>query len=157
MELTLIRQQDGALAPYGQDSIDKAKKIRIGRIVVATLRQPRNPDFHRRFFALLQVGFDAWTETAEPLEYKGQPVTPTMERFRKDITILSGYFEPVYSIKGELRLEAKSISFSSMSQEEFEALYSQVINTILSRVLTARGYTEQSLREYVERVLGFDR
>ena len=77
------------------------------------------------------------------------------ERFRKDIAILAGFFDSTVNLKGEVRLEAKSISFAQMDEIEFEALYNQTINVILQSVLTT--YTRDDLDAVVEQLLRFDR
>lgn len=56
-------------------------------------------------------------------------------------------------MRGDVRLIAKSISFGSMGQDEFTALYDAVANVILSRVL--RTYTREDLDTVVEKILGF--
>ncbi|MCV5935101.1 DUF1367 family protein, partial [Escherichia coli] len=38
-------------------------KIKLGSVLVAEFRQVRNPAFHRRFFALLNLGFEYWEPT----------------------------------------------------------------------------------------------
>jgi hypothetical protein len=117
----------------------------------ADLTRPRNMSYHRRFFALLKVAFDAWEQPA--VEHKGQLIEKNFERFRKDLTILCGHYETVVNIKGELRLEAKSISFASMDQQAFEKLYSTAIDAILKHILT--NYTAEDLNEQVEKILEF--
>lgn len=54
-----------------------------------------------------------------------------------------------------MRLEAKSISFANMSEEEFEALYSETINVILAKILGGTRMTEEQLRNHVDNVLAY--
>ena len=68
---------------------------------------------------------------------------------------MAGFFTPVWNAKGELRVEAESMAWSSMTEERFEQLYSATINVILSKILPDRGLTEQGLREWAGRVLEF--
>ena len=75
-------------------------------------------------------------------------VQKNAERFRKDITILAGYHEMTYRLNGDVRVEAKSISFGSMQEDEFEKLYSACIDVIINKVCTQ--YTEYELRKQVE-------
>ena len=115
------------------------------------LRTPGTYKFHRKFFALLDVAFDAWEPS--PVEYKGQVIEKNRQRFRKDLIILAGFGEPIFNIKGEVRYEAKSISFAKMNSEDFESLYSKVIDVILRRILT--NYTRDDLDQIVQKVLNF--
>lgn len=153
----MTKTLDGRLAPLNEQEADELKKIKVGHIVECKIIRKRNPEFHRRFFALLQVGFDVWSESAPRVEHHGQQVLPNFERFREEVTVLAGYYEPVFNLKGELRLQPRSISFAHMDQDDFEGLFSQVINVLLRNVLSAGRWTEESLREHVERVLAFDR
>jgi hypothetical protein len=150
----LIRSEVGLL-PADNDTREWFAKLRIGASVLAKVVQPRNPAFHRKFFALLQYGFEHWAETQQPQEYKGEAVQPNFERFRKDITILAGYGRPVVNIRGDVRMEADSISFGSMSAETFEKLYSAVIDVLLTRVFKGPQWTERELRDVVDGLVEF--
>ncbi|AGK09507.1 hypothetical protein STU288_09495 [Salmonella enterica subsp. enterica serovar Typhimurium str. U288] len=48
---------------YAGDQRNSAVKIKLGAVLVAEFRQVRNPAFHRRFFALLNLGFEYWEPT----------------------------------------------------------------------------------------------
>lgn len=98
---------------------------------------PRNPRFHRKFFALLKVGFDAWDFNDSHKMHDGKPITKNFEAFREDVLILAGFYEQTFDIHGNMKLKAKSISFSAMDDHEFEAVYSAVADVLLAHVLTA--------------------
>lgn len=151
MELTVIKLPTGALIPADGESADALTKVKSGKILRLKGSQPRNYKFHKRFFALLQVGFDAWEPPEQ--EYRGLPVQKCLDRFRKDLIVAAGYFDPVVNLKGEVRAEARSMSFGSMDQEEFEALYSAVCDVLLQRVM--RNYTRDDLDQVVDQIIGF--
>jgi hypothetical protein len=146
-----IRKLHHSFVPVDQGQLDVMEELAPNSEFKAVLTQPRSLPFHRRFFALLDVAFDAWEP--EPQFYKGVQIEKNRERFRKDIVIMAGYFTPVVNVKSEVRLEAKSISFAKMDQAEFEALYSRVIDIVLQKIMT--NYTRDDLDEQVSRVLGF--
>lgn len=154
----LIRSEVGLL-PADDATREWFGKLRIGSSVVAKVSSPRNPLFHRKFFALLNYAFEHWADEqskyALGLEYKGERVQPDFERFRKDITILAGKHHAVVNIKGEVRVEADSISFGSMAEDEFQKLYSQVIEVLLTRVFKASHWTEQALRDVIDGLVEF--
>ncbi|MGC6075855.1 DUF1367 family protein [Citrobacter portucalensis] len=63
-ELQLIKQSSGILIPATPETSDILQsKIKLGGVLVAKFRQVRNPAFHRRFFALLNLGFEYWEPT----------------------------------------------------------------------------------------------
>jgi len=54
--------------------------------------------------------------------------------FRSHLTVLAGYYDSFAGIDGRVRVEAKSISYSNMTQEEFEQLYSALINAAIKHI-----------------------
>ena len=159
MDATFLKAATG-LIPADDPTREWFTKVKLSGMVFAKVAQPRNPQFHRKMFALFNYGFDYWAESAEPKVYKGQPVQPNFDRFRKDITILAGYYHPVFNIKGEIRMEADSISYAAMDETRFEQLYSKVIDVLLKKVFSRRGiggvaWTEEKLRGVVDGLLEF--
>jgi hypothetical protein len=154
-ELICIRQPGGALHPATDEDSEALQKIKAGAAVRVEVKQIRNYKFHRKWFALAKYAFDIWEETMPPMEYKGQPVMPEFDRFRRDLTILCGYFDAVYNVRGEVRVEAKSISFVGMDEATFEKLYSKTIDVILAKILGGTGMTEDQLRGHVDNVLRY--
>lgn len=115
---------------------------------------PRNYEFHKKFFALLTVGFDAWVPCRKRYSYKGVAIQKNFDRFREQVLILAGYYDQVFSLTGKMEMVAKSISFAAMDDAEFDALYQSVVTVLLEKVLsTYRGREE--LESVVERILGF--
>lgn len=150
-----LRRTLSGFAPDTDDDQEAVKRFRLNEVVRADVVKPRNIRFHRKWFALVKVGYQLWEEFCPRHQYNGTEVLPEFERFRKDVTILAGYAKPVINVKGELRLEAESISFASMDDERFEKLYSATINVLLNKILAGRGITEDRLRAMAEAVLEF--
>ena len=155
LEILCVKLPNGTFAPVGEEAEERCKRFKSGSQIWLSIRQSRDVMFHRRWFALVRIAFDMWSETASPAQYKGMDVSPEFERFRKDITILCGYYRPVYGLNDEVTLEAESIAFHNMSQERFEALYSATIQVILEKILPNRGLSSDRLNEAVEEVLRF--
>jgi hypothetical protein len=125
-----------------------------GEIAQAEFTIPRNYRFHKKLFALLQVGFDAWEPDRVRKSYKGRAMEKNREQFREDIIILAGFYEQTFDLKGRMRIRAKSISFANMDDAEFEQLYSAVATVLLCEVL--KTYKDRAeLDAVVDRVLGF--
>ncbi|MEG1113316.1 MAG: DUF1367 family protein [Hafnia sp.] len=63
-QLQLIKQSSGILIPATPETSDFLhSKCKLGAVLVADFKQVRNPAFHRRFFALLNLGFEYWEPT----------------------------------------------------------------------------------------------
>jgi hypothetical protein len=150
-ELVLAKAPGGALIPMDPQAAEYIGKLKTGAAVRATVKQQRNPAFHRKYFALLNLAFDAWEPAATT--YKGQIVGKNFDQFRNDIICLSGFGEVAINLKGETRVTAKSISFASMSQDEFDDLYNATVNTVLMHVLT--NYDREQLDAVMDRLTGF--
>lgn len=150
----VLMKTANVLVPYDEAAAEFIKKMKAGELAHADYKRVRNYKFHKKYFALVGFAFDQW-EPRGGLTYRGQAVAKNKDRFRKDVAILAGFFESTVNLKGEVRLEAKSISFSQMDEIEFETLYSATIDVILSRILTQ--YTRDDLEAVVEQLLQFDR
>jgi hypothetical protein len=153
MTTVYLRKLYNSFVPANQASADAMEAMKPNQEFKAEITQPRNYQFHKKFFSLIEAAYEAWDGPV--IEHKGELVRKNRDRFRKDITIMCGYYELVVNLKHELRKEAKSISFAKMSQEEFEELYSTAIDVILGHVLAGSGYTEEELRKQVDLILGF--
>lgn len=154
-DIVLIKTPSGQLAPADPQAAEYIAKLKLGAIIKGKFTKARNPRFHRKAFALFQLGFEAW-EPAQ-LTYKGQIVAKDFDRFRKDLTILAGFYEPVTNIRGEVRLEAKSLSFGSMDEVEFAKVYDAILNVIWAKVLrdAARYKSPEEVDFVVNQLLGF--
>lgn len=69
-------------------------------------------------------------------------VLQSMEAFRKWLTIEAGYFD-VYETPTGIRKEAKSISFASMEQEEFNAFYKNCFQVAWNMMLAGKFENEE--------------
>ena len=157
MRLRVVRV-DGGYAFADAASAAAAARQKIGDQFVADVVKPRNNGFHKKFFALLRFAFDYWepTEAAEQLVYRGESVQKSFKRFRHDVTILCGFYTPTYNARGEVRLEPRSISFSSMEPEEFEELFSTAIDVLLRMVMESKGFNAETLRRAADEIVRFD-
>ena len=137
-------KQDGRLVPATDRDREILDKIKAGEPVKITLKRVRNYQFHKKYFGLLSFAFDYWEPDGEK----------NFDRFRKDIAILAGFYEQSVRLDGSIRTEAKSISFGSMSEDEFEELYSKSIDVIIKYV--CQQYDGDMLRSLVDTVEGFE-
>lgn len=119
MKLYLVRQLNNSFKVAHNSDYEKAKKLKIGEVYQCEVKQPRNLKFHRKFFALIEMLYENQERYSDP------------ERLRKDLIIAAGYYHEWFDLDGVQQREAKSISFSSMSEYEFGQLYSRVLDVIV--------------------------
>lgn len=127
MKLKLLNTVAGLKPMYDED-YDEKKKLKIGEVYEVTIKLDRNPDFHRKLFALVKA---AW----ECLPERQTDGFRTMEGFRKYLTVAAGFYDVYYSPKRKEWVEIpKSWSFEKMDNAEFEDLYNKVLDVVLNLV-----------------------
>lgn len=151
MKIQAVRVPTGYMFATDADR-ETAKAHKLGQSVSIEVKAVRNPKFHKKYFALLNLGFDYWETVGE---YKGGQMVKSFDRFRKDVAILAGYYDIVENIRGEARYEAKSISFGRMEEDEFNKLYEATIQVLLDRVLSSKGFTRGEVDHAVDNLLRF--
>lgn len=150
MKIILIKTKN-ILTPADPQQEELLRKIKSGQAVTVELKSMRNYQFHKKLFAMLNVGFDAWEP--EQKEYQGMPVQKNFDAFRKICTIAAGYYTASYDLDGDVTLEAKSIAYANMEDDEFEKLYNDIANVLLQKVL--RNYTKPDLDRVVDELMHF--
>jgi hypothetical protein len=154
----LLTKGTTGLIPADDATREWFSKLKAGSTVHADAKQMRNGAFFRKWWALVKLGYDYWSECAKPMEFRGQPVLPDFDRFRHDVTILAGFYRPVVNLKGEVRIEAESLKWSQMSEERFNQLYDATIHVLLRKVFNGEvcaAWTEAELRSIADQILEF--
>lgn len=157
MELLFTKSQSGLL-PACEEAADWLRKKKAGATILVEPREMRNGAFFKKWFALVEMAYGYWADSVHPMEYRGKPVRPAFKRFRKDVTILCGYYHTVVNIKGDVRIEADSISWASMDEGTFGKLYDATIHVLLERVFNGKVcnlWSEAELRAVAEQILEF--
>jgi len=157
MELIFQKVATG-LIPACEEAAEWLAKKKMGATILVEPREPRNGAFFRKWWALVEVGYGYWKDGVTPMEFKGQRVQPSFNRFRKDVTILAGFYEPVVNLKGEVRIEPESLKWASMSEETFTKLYDATIQVLLQKVFNGtvcKQWSEAELRRVANEVLSF--
>ena len=134
MELYLKNTLHGLIPLYPSD-YDEKKKLKIGETYKANITRPRNYEFHKKFFALINLGHDN-TSLEMPFD-----------TYRKYLIQKAGFFKAYHTPKGTY-FEAESISFSKMSKEVFEDLYNRVVNEVIKDIGTTTEEIEKQLIEF---------
>jgi hypothetical protein len=152
-EIALIKVQNG-FAFADQIGSENCIYMKHGSYCLADIKKPRNPEFHKKFFAMLNFAFEYF----EPPEQEWQGITSVkcFDAFREEVTILAGYRTVTTRVTGEVWVRAKSISFASMGDTEFNQLYNAVFSVLWKLVISSvSGFTEQKMEDAVRQCLGF--
>jgi len=152
-DIVLTKGMNG-LMPGDSETDEWYQKLKLGESVWGKeFTRMRNPKFHRKFFALINLAYDQW-EPGDIL-IKGQVVQKNREVFRKNLIAAAGFYDIVFNIDGTFKYEAKSIAFGNMDEDEFDKVYNRVIDEILRRIPQFQDYDREKMDELVNKVLHF--
>ena len=129
MEINLVKVSPGSFVTFDDVDTEKSAKLPLNEPVAYSCKLPRNKKFHGKVFAFLQYAFSHYDSPNEHMSEAEQ-----FDHFRKDLTILAGYYVQYVNLNGNARVEAKSLSFGSMDDTEFKECYSSLINAALKHV-----------------------
>ena len=128
----MIKQAGGILTPADDRAAEQMQKLKTGEVYPVEAKRTRNPHFHGKVFAFLNYCFEHWC--ADKTHFANMSEPAQFDAFRKELTIMAGYFVVTYNINGGTHVEAKSLSYGSMSQDEFEDLYNALINAAIKNI-----------------------
>lgn len=130
-----LRRTVGGLQPCDDAGIDTLRKIKVGEVVQCEITRPRNLAHHRKFWALLNVFWQATGDWSSPY---GVLI---------ELKVRLGHVQDVLlRDTGELVKVPKSISFASMDQGEFDVFYDRCIFELCKM---GGGIEEDALRNEV--------
>lgn len=131
MKITMIKGVGGSLSPADDCEAEKMKRFSNFNMYEVEMKQQRNPQFLAKVFCFFKFCFEHWDGTTvhEHISNSEQ-----FERFRKDLTILAGFYDQTVRLNGEVRTEAKSLAFGAMSEEEFQECYLALTNAAMKYV-----------------------
>ena len=129
MKVDMFKQAGGVLIPASDIEAEKLTKFKTGELYTVEIKRSRNPAFHRKVFAFFNFCFAHWKGDTEFFSEAKQ-----FDVFRNQLTCLAGFYESFCKIDGSVRVEAKSLAYASMSQQEFEECYHALINAALKHI-----------------------
>ncbi|HNV62447.1 MAG: DUF1367 family protein [Rikenellaceae bacterium] len=142
MKFNVVNTATG-LIPATDTDFDVKRKLKIGSVYQVSIREVRNYEFHKKYFALIQC---AW-------EYQNEKVVEhfksNIELFRKTVEMAAGHCDLIYSIERKEWIETpKSIAFDAMSESEFQDLYDNVLS-VLFRIFL-KHVTEEEFKRNLQ-------
>ena len=153
-EFFCIKRTGPVLTPASEEDKLVIDKMPNGSTVKLKFTRSRNIKFHRKWFSLARFAYDYWEPTPLPdPKYKNVVPEKDFDRFRKDLIILAGYYDATYRMNGETRIEAKSIAFDNMDEDEFEKLFQKTIQVVLNHI--CKNLSEEELNNAVDAALNY--
>lgn len=132
MKINIIKQQGGVMVPVDDTECERMKRFKSGEQYEVEIKLTRSPAFHRKVWSFFGFCYNYWC--AEGTNWEMLSDNAQRNVFRKNLTVLAGYYEEHQKIGGGVRVEAKSLAYSNMEQEEFEQCYNALINAAIKHV-----------------------
>lgn len=127
----MIKHAGGVLIPVDEYEAEKMDRIKNGTQVPFGYKESRNQRFHGKMFAFFNYCFQYW-DGQSMLEFANRG--KQFDSFRKHLTILAGYHHQTYDINGNMMINADSLSFANMAEDEFRGCYSAIVNAAMEHV-----------------------
>jgi hypothetical protein len=149
----LLVKTPGGFSCADQQTADLHAKLKTGQTIHGDFKRLRNARFHRKFFSLLQLGFEYFEP--EQLNTKWGEPEKEFENFRENVTIIAGYGYPVFNLDNTFRVKAKSISFANMEQDEFEKLYQDVLTVLMQKIPVLAQMGSDEIDRVTDLLIGY--
>ncbi|MBP1615883.1 MAG: hypothetical protein H6Q13_3331 [Bacteroidetes bacterium] len=136
--------EDGLIPLYDSD-MDEKRKLKTGSDVEVDIKNARNYEFHKRFFALIGLAFDNLNENLQK-ELHIYTKDDLLVKLKMDLHLYK-----VVRHEDHDCFVLDSISFEKMDQREFEKFYDRVAYRIINVYL--KGVMYPQLEEELHRFL----
>ena len=141
MNIVLVKDGLGNLRPATSLDIEKIGSIRVGELMRATIRQPRNLQLHRKFMALWHYVFEH------------QERYRTFEDLLCEVKIRLGHYREHIGIDGVIHFVPKSIAFDDCDDLTFRSLYERSVDLAISDFLPL--FSREDIEEGEREILRF--
>lgn len=135
-EAEIVKTDNGVLLrPLFSSDAEEMSKLKQNTKYMFKVSQQRNSKFHRKFMALLNLGYD------------NQEYYNNFEDYREVMIMRAGFYKATHSPKGTT-YKAKSIAFENMDEVEFEELFNKVLDLTADMLESAPPLIKEQLEQY---------
>ena len=127
-----VKNTLSGLVPLYPADLEEKKRLKLGAEYEVEIKHPRNIGFHKKFFALVNIG------------HQNTSLEMPFETYRRYVIMKAGYFKVYNTGKGSY-YEPESISFANMDQIQFEEVYSRVLDIIIKDLGVSKDEIEETL------------
>ena len=120
------------MVPCDPPTIAAFNRMKNGSILEYDFKKKNHPEFHAKLFMLFITAFNYWEPGEISTEY-GSP-EKDFNHFRKEVTKMAGFFYVVYGIDGSFTIEAKSLKFGNMDDDERHQVYQKCLTVITEKI-----------------------
>jgi hypothetical protein len=134
MELYTIKK-NGVFFPAYDSDYEQAQKIKDGECTKFSTKRVRNPQHHKKFFALLK------------LIVENHDRINTVDQALIEMKLRCGWYDLHVTLKGASLYVPRSISFDNMGQDKFNELYNQAVTETCNYFL--QGVTSEQVEREI--------
>lgn len=127
----MIKEPGGVFRPASDEDQEKTVAFKTFEHYEIEIKKTRNPAFLRKVMVFFKFCFNHWNGYDV---HKYCSEQEQFDRFRKDLTILAGFYIQTVRLNGDIRVEAESLSFASMTEERFQECYVALTNAAMKHV-----------------------
>lgn len=139
MKINLVVTSEGFRCAADED-FEKKKTLKRGSVIECTVKEFRNYQFHKLYFAMINLSWEYLTEQQREFFHD------SVDAFRKTCEVAAGHYEPVYSVARQAWLEVpKSIAFDKLDEAGFHELYERVKTVIFQTFIPSINLDEFEL------------
>lgn len=132
----LLRNTIHGLIPIYPSDTDEKKKLKLGQDYEADIKTPRNYQFHKKLFALFNLGC------------QNSKMDLPFDVYRKIMTVRAGFFTAYSTDKG-VYYEPDSLSFTAKDDTQIAEVYSRVMDAIIKDIGGTSEDIEKALIEFM--------
>lgn len=136
MEISLIKKPDNTFVAAYDSDWEKVLKVKTGDIYKCQITKPRNYEFHKKYWALINMVYD------------NQELFDNVDDMRAEITIKAGFFTTYHGLDGSIKKKANSISFAEMDGFEFQEMYEKTKDVICIHFRFTNKLIEENIHQY---------
>lgn len=134
MKVTMVKNAGEILSPASELESERLKRFANGNVYEIDIKggELRNRGFHGKVFLFMSWCFEYWKAENTQAEFMCE--VAQFEFFRNKLTELAGYYDWVVDLQGNMVIKVRSLSYDSMSQEEFEQFNIAMTNATIKNV-----------------------
>lgn len=131
----------GVFKPHSPHDADRLEKLPDESFVQCDINRPRSQDHHRKFFAMVAY-------LADLLETDKQTMLEALK-------VVAGHCTAINKTNGDRIYIGKSISFATMSQDDFAEFYRKCVDAVIQDLLPHQCEPSELERQIDEYMAGF--
>ena len=132
----IVKTDSGVvISPVWNSDADEVAKLKQNTRYKFEVKQPRNLEFHKKYFALMRLGFS------------NQDWSKNFDDYREVMLKRAGFYRTINTPYGT-EYKTENISFDNMDQSKFESVYDGVLEVICGDLGISDNIVNENLENF---------